>query len=169
MEIENKVQASGIITLDLEQYYTAGERIVIDLKENLFMGLILKEKEFREYIKNHDWQQYEGKLVAITCSADAIVPTWAYMLVASKLIGIAKEVVFGSLETLETVAILNKIREHIKPADFQGARIVIKGCSKIRITEAAYVAITNMLVPYAQSVMFGEPCSTVPVYKKAKQ
>lgn len=168
MEIVNKVQAGGIVTLDLEAYYTAGERVVIDLKDNLFMGLILKEKDFRDFIHEHDWLQYTDKLVAITCTADAVVPTWAYMLVASKLTGIAKEIVFGNLDTLETILLLNTLKEKINPAEYQGVRMVIKGCSKVKITEAAYVQITKMLIPFVQSLMFGEPCSTVPVYKKSK-
>lgn len=168
MEIVNKVASSGIITLNLEEYYTEGERIVIDIKDQLFMGLILKEKDFREFIKTHDWEQYQNKLVAITCSTDAIVPTWAYMLVATKLTGIAKDFIFGNVETLETNLIVNKLQSQINPEDFNTARVVIKGCGHIKITDAAYVAITKLLVPHVQSLMFGEPCSTVPVFKKAK-
>ncbi|MCK9481090.1 MAG: DUF2480 family protein [Bacteroidia bacterium] len=168
MEIVNKIQASGIITLDLEQYYPAGERVLIDLRENLYMGLILKEKEFRDYIKTNDWQEFANKYVAITCTADAIVPTWAYMLVASKLNGIAKKVVFGNLDTLETILLLENLHKHINSQDYHNAKLVIKGCSKIKISEAAYVEITNMLLPHVQSLMFGEPCSTVPVFKKPK-
>jgi hypothetical protein len=168
MEIVNKVEKSGIITLDLETYYTPGERASIDLKNQLFMGLILKEKDFREYIKNNDWSEYAGKLVNIYCSSDAIIPTWAYMLVANKLSGIAKNFVFGSSETLETLLLIQNIKENLNPEDYKDARIVIKGCGKIKITEAGYVFLTQILTPHVQSLMYGEPCSTVPVYKKTK-
>jgi len=161
----NKVAASGLITLNLEEYYHPGERVVYDIKENLFHGLMLREKDFREFIKTNDWSAYTGKNVAIICSADAIVPTWAYMLLANKMKPYANEVVFGSLETLESV-LFTKALAKINIDSFAGERVVIKGCADIDVTVAAYVEITNLLTPVVKSIMYGEPCSTVPIYKR---
>lgn len=161
----NKVAASGLITLNLEEYFHPGERVVYDIKDNLFHGLMLREKDFREFIKNHDWSAYAGKNIAIICSADAIVPTWAYMLLANRLKPFANEVVFGSLETLEAV-LFTKALAKIDMETFAGERVVIKGCADIDVTTAAYVEITNLLTPVVKSIMYGEPCSTVPIYKR---
>lgn len=169
MEIQenfvNKVANSGLITLNLEDYYNKGERVVYDIKENLFHGLILKEKDFREFIKTHDWTQFQDKNVAIICSADAIVPTWAYMLLANRMQPYANEIVFGDLNTLEAV-MFTKALASIKPEDFANERVVVKGCGELEIPVSAYVAITKILTPVVKSIMFGEPCSTVPVYKR---
>jgi hypothetical protein len=161
----NKVAASGLITLNLEDYFHAGERIVYDIKENLFHGLMLREKDFREFIKTHDWSVYAGKNIAIICSADAIVPTWAYMLLANRMKPFANEVVFGSMETLEAV-LFSKALAKIDLSAFANERVVIKGCADIDVTVAAYVEITNLLTPVVKSIMYGEPCSTVPIYKR---
>ncbi len=163
--IINKVTTSGLLTLDLEEYYDFGERVVYDIKENLFHGLILKEKDFREFLKNHDWQQYTGKNVAIICSADAIVPTWAYMLLATHLEPYARFYVFGDLQILEN-ALFNKALSKIPVESYKDARVVIKGCSSVPVPTYAYVEITRLLKPYAKSIMYGEPCSTVPIYKR---
>lgn len=167
MEIVNKVDASGIVTLNLEELYPQGERVVFDIKDLLFQGLILREKEFREYLKQEDWSRFKDKYVAIVCSSDAIVPTWAYMLLALQLQPFVKKTVFGSLETLEAV-IFNEAIQKIEPQSYQDTRVVIKGCSHIPVSIAAYVEIANRIKPYAKSIMYGEPCSTVPLYKKAK-
>lgn len=161
----NKVAASGLVTLNLEEYFHPGERIVYDIKENLFHGLMLREKDFREFIKTHDWSVYTGKNIAIICSADAIVPTWAYMLLANRMKPFANEVVFGNLETLEAV-LFSKALAKIDVASFANERVVIKGCADIDVTVAAYVEITNLLTPVVKSIMYGEPCSTVPIYKR---
>ena len=161
----NKVAASGLITLNLEDYYHPGERVVYDIKENLFHGLMLREKDFREFIKTHDWTAYSGKNVAVICSADAIVPTWAYMLLANRMKPYANEVVFGDLNTLESV-LFTKALAKIDLSAFEEARVVIKGCADIDVTVAAYVEITNLLTPVVKSIMYGEPCSTVPIYKR---
>jgi len=161
----NKVAASGLITLNLEDYYHPGERVVYDIKENLFHGLMLREKDFREFIKTHDWTAYTGKNVAVICSADAIVPTWAYMLLANRMKPYANEVVFGDLNTLESV-LFTKALAKIDLSAFEGERVVIKGCADIDVTIAAYVEITNLLTPVVKSIMYGEPCSTVPIYKR---
>ncbi|AQG81139.1 DUF2480 family protein [Spirosoma montaniterrae] len=167
-EIINRVANSGLVTLDLEEYYHPGERVVYDLKDNLFMGLILKEKDFRAFLKEHDWSQYAGKNVALTCSEDAIVPTWAYMLLTLHLQPYANTVVFGSLTDLEEKLYFDAIAR-INPADYTNARIVVKGCSKVPVPTAAYVELTRVLRPVVQTLMFGEPCSTVPLYKKLKE
>lgn len=169
MEIQenfvNKVAASGLITLNLEEYLHAGERVVYDIKDNLFHGLILREKDFREFVKTHDWEGYKGKNVAIICSADAIVPTWAYMLLANKLKPYANEVVYGGLETLEAI-LFSKALAKIDLKTFEGERVVVKGCADIDLPVSAYVEITNLLTPVVKSIMYGEPCSTVPIYKR---
>lgn len=166
-QLINKVAQSGIISIDLEEFYPDGERILFDIKDLLFQGLILKEKDFREFIKNEDWSKYKDKYVAITCSADAIVPTWAYMLLATQLEPFAKKVVFGNLEVLETV-LYDEILSKLNLNDYKDARIVIKGCGSLPVPIAAYVELTRILRPFAKSIMYGEPCSTVPLYKKAK-
>ena len=163
--IVNRVAESGIITLNLETYYPKGEVVVYDLKGHLFMGLILKEKDFRAALLTTDWNQYQDKNVAVTCTADAIIPVWAYMLVASYLQPVAKEIVFGNLETL-IASILQKNIDAIDVIPLTDKRVVIKGCGDIKIPESAYLTITAKLRPYVKSIMYGEPCSTVPVYKK---
>ena len=167
-EIINKVANSGLITIDLEEYYPKGERVLFDLKPLLFQELILKEKDFREFIKNHDWALYQNKLVAITCTADAIVPTWAYMLISIALEPFAKKIVFGNLQTLETV-LFNDALQTINYSDYTDKRIVIKGCGNLPVTTHAYVELVNGLRPFAKSIMYGEPCSTVPLYKAPVQ
>lgn len=166
-EIINRVTKSGLLTLDLEDYYHPGERVVYDLKDNLFMGLILKEKDFREFLKSHDWSQYAGKNVAVTCSEDPIIPTWAYMLLTLQLQPYAHMVVFGSLQNLEEKLYFEAIAR-INLDEYRDARVVVKGCSKVPVPTAAYVEITRLLKPIVQTLLFGEPCSTVPLYKRPK-
>jgi hypothetical protein len=166
-QIINKVANSALITFNLEDYYETGDRILLDIKDQLYEGLILREKDFRDFIKIHDWTQYENKLVAITCSTDAIIPTWAYMLLAIALKPFARRVIFGSLQELEIENYRNALSK-IQWSDFKDAKIVIKGCSKVDVPVAIYVEVVNQLKPYASSLMFGEPCSTVPLFKKSK-
>jgi hypothetical protein len=161
----NKVAESGIITLNLEDYYPSEEVVVFDMKDHLFMGLILKEKDFREMLKTFDPSPFSGKIAAITCSTDAIIPVWAYMLVASALQPVSKKVVLGTAVQAVDQLLLESINA-INTEAFEGQRVVIKGCGELPITEAAYVAITQKLRPVVKSIMYGEPCSTVPVYKK---
>jgi hypothetical protein len=163
----NKVAESGIITLNLEDYYPNEDVVVFDMKDYLFMGLILKEKDFREALKNLDTTPYQNKIVALTCSSDAVIPMWAYMLVASLLQPIAQKVIFGSEEEIIKNTLLENIAK-IEPSVFEDKRVVIKGCGDKPIPEAAYVAITFLLRPFVKSIMYGEPCSTVPVFKKSK-
>lgn len=161
----NKVSESGLITLDLEEFYPKGETVLFDMKDHLFMGLILKEKEFREGLKNVDLELYRDKNVALTCTADAVIPVWAYMLVAAFLQPVAAAIVFGNEDFLHKTLFLKNLAA-IDPADYSDKRVVIKGCGELPITEMAYVEITNLLRPVVKSIMYGEPCSTVPVYKK---
>jgi Protein of unknown function (DUF2480) len=161
----NKVSESGILTVDLEEYYPKDETIVFDLKDYLFMGLILKEKDFREALKNLDLTPYTNKNVALTCTADAIIPMWAYMLVSSYLQPVTKNVVFGNTDFLHQTLFLQNIAA-INPENYTDKRVVIKGCGDLPVSENAYVAITQLLRPVAKSIMYGEPCSTVPIYKK---
>lgn len=163
--IVNKVAESGLITIDLEKFLPEGEVVVFDMKDHLFMGLILKEKDFREALKSMDWNVFLDKNVAITCSADAIIPVWAYMLVASYLEPIAKEVYLGTEEEMTKHLFLKKI-SLINLQQFADQRVVVKGCGDIPIGNYAYAEITKQLRPVVKSIMYGEPCSTVPVYKK---
>ncbi len=163
--IINKVADSGLVSLDLENYYPKGEVVVFDMKDHLFMGLILKEKDFREALKNLDWDVYKNKYVAVTCTADAVIPVWAYMLVASNLFSIAKDFIMGDEKELHRTLFLKNLSA-INTLEFTDKRIVIKGCGETPIGEFAYTEITKLLRPVAKSIMYGEPCSTVPVYKK---
>jgi Protein of unknown function (DUF2480) len=164
--ITNKVAESGIITIDPANYIPAGETVVFDLKDHLFMGLMLKEKDFREALKKTDWEQYRDKNVAVTCSADAIIPVWAYMLVASYLQPVAKEIVMGDEKELLRQLFIKNI-SLININELADQRIVIKGCGDIPIGDYVYLELTKILRPVAKSIMYGEPCSTVPVYKKS--
>jgi hypothetical protein len=166
-EIINRVANSPLVTLDLEEYYQPGERVVVDIKDQLFQELILKEKDFRNFIRTQNWSQYKNKFVAITCSADAIIPTWAYMLLTSALQPFAGTIVFGTIEDLETKIFSDQLQQ-LEWNKFKDAKVVIKGCSKVNVPAAVYVEATRLLMPWASSIMFGEPCSTVPVYKKMK-
>lgn len=166
-EFINRVAASSLKVFDLEEYYVPGERVLLDIKDQLYQGIILKEKSFRDFIKGHDWSQYQDKLVAITCSEDAIVPAWAYMLLATALSPFARAVVFGSLEDLEAKLFYEALSQ-VDWHQYRDARVVIKGCSKVAVPTAAYVEATRLIKPFAASIMFGEPCSTVPVFKKPR-
>ncbi|HEY0677117.1 MAG TPA: DUF2480 family protein [Chitinophagaceae bacterium] len=163
--IVNKVAESGLITLDLEEYYPKDEIAVFDLKDYLFMGLILKEKDYRAALQQFDWSHYQDKYVAVLCSADAVIPVWAYMLAGAYLQPVAKEIVFGTADELRKQVLLRNIQQ-IDVSEFTDKRIVVKGCGEIPIGEFAYMEITKRLRPVAKSIMYGEPCSTVPIYKK---
>lgn len=161
----NKVAESGLITLDLENWYPRGATAFFDMKDYLFMGLILKEKDFREALKSIDWSMYQDKNVAITCTADAIIPVWAYMLVATYLQPVAKEIVMGDEKELHKTLFLKNLAT-IDVQEYADKRIVIKGCGETPIADYVYMEITKLLRPVVKSIMYGEPCSTVPVYKK---
>jgi hypothetical protein len=163
--IINKVAESSLISLDLEEFYPKEGIKFFDLKDFLFMGLIVKEKDFRAALLSHNWEEYKDSYVAITCSTDAIIPMWANMLVASYLQPVAKDVVFGDEKKAIEMIMIKKIAA-INAHDYSDKRIVVKGCGEVAIPEAAYIEATNLLRPVAKSIMYGEPCSTVPIYKK---
>lgn len=163
--IKNKVAESGIITIDLENYFPKEEFIAFDIKDYLFMEMILKEKDFREKLKAIDWSLYENKNVGITCSADAIIPLWAYMLITAYLQPFAATIIVGDKEALQKQIIIKNIQQ-TDLHEFTDARVVIKGCGHLQIGEYAYAEITRLLQPVVKSIMYGEPCSTVPVYKR---
>ena len=163
----NRVANSGLITLNLEDHYPAQEVKVFDLKDHLFHGLILKEKDFRTALKEHDWAQYQDSILLIHCTADAIIPVWAYMLVISY----AQAYVYDSYQGDLDQYLRHHYETHISAQDYseyEGDKVIIKGCSHKPVPAAAYMALTAALKPYAQSVMYGEPCSTVPVFKKPR-
>jgi len=163
--IVNKVADSGLISLDLTQFLPTEEILLFDIKQYLFMELILKEKDFRAALLTIDWSQYSGKIVGIYCSTDAIIPMWANMLVASALQPFAKAVYFGNEDKVREQLILEQILT-LNTSSYLDQRVVVKGCGEVSIGESVYVAITNKLRPVVKSIMYGEPCSTVPVYKK---
>ncbi len=164
-EIINRVAQSALQTINLEELYPTGERKELDIKDQLFQGLILREKDFREFVKTHDWTQYQDCYVAVFCSADAIVPTWAYMLLASRLEPYARFVLFGSLQELETHLFLQELKA-FDVESYRDKPVVVKGCFDKPIPTSAYMEITRMLAPVAKSIMYGEPCSTVPIFKR---
>ena len=161
----NKVAESGLVTIDLEDFYIKETVAVFDLKPYLFMELILKEKDFRAALLQTNWSVYNNKYVAITCTADAIIPQWAYMLVVSYLQPICKELVFGTEAHLIEHILLKQI-QNIPPETYLHKRVVVKGCGDVALPTSAYVAITALLMPVVKSIMYGEPCSTVPIFKR---
>ncbi len=164
-EIVNRVAKSKLITVDLEDYYPKGERILFDLKDWLFEGLVLREKDFREQIKNHDWSQYQDKFIALTCTSDAIIPAWAYMLVATHLQPFSSKTVIGNLDLLETL-IYQEIINNLDIQGFEDRPLIIKGCSEKPVPENAYIMLIDKLKPIAKSIMYGEACSSVPLFKR---
>lgn len=163
--IINRVTESGLITLDLKTFYPKEEIKIFDLKDYLFRGLIIKEKDFREALKNTNWQQYANTNVAVTCSADAIIPVWAYMLIATYLEPVAKNIVLGDEKKLIETILMQNINQ-IDINEYRDKRVVIKGCGDVAIPDSIYMQITVLLLPHVKSIMYGEPCSTVPVFKK---
>lgn len=166
-QIVNRVASSKLMTIDLEEFYPVGKRIVIDISKWLFEGIILKEKDFRESIENHNWSQYKDTYVALSCLTDAIIPSWAYLLITTKLSQFAKKIVVGDLELLET-SIFQEIISNLKTDIYKDKSIIIKGCSNKPIPETASVQLIEKIQPVAKSIMFGEACSTVPLYKAKK-
>lgn len=164
-KIVNKVAASGLITFDLATLAPKGELVLFDIKDHLFHGLILREKDFRAFVKENDWSQYEGKNVAITCSTDAIIPTWAYMLISNKLEPYVREVTFGSIEQLRSI-LYEKALGQLNMEQFVDQRIMVKGCGDIKVPESAFITLTRKLSKVAKSIMYGEACSSVPIFKR---
>lgn len=164
-EIKNKVAESGLITFNLEDLYQVGERKTFDLKDFLYEGLILREKEYRAALKEFDWSVYQGAFVNLECNADAIVPQWAFMLASTYLEPVAKRVVMGSTETLETV-LFQEALSNLDVEQFRDERVIVKGCSKYPVPTSAFVEFVAKLRPIAKSLMYGEACSTVPLFKR---
>ena len=164
-EIINRVANSKLVTVDLEDYYPSGKRVVFDIKDWLFQGFVLREKDFRKQVSEYDWSQYKDAFVALTCTSDAIIPGWAYMLISLQLADIAKKVVIGNLEALET-SIYQEIIQDLDISDYKDKPVIIKGCSKKPVPENAYVILAKKLKPVARSIMYGEACSSVPLFKR---
>lgn len=164
-DIVNRVSQSKLITFDLEELYPAGKRVILDIKDWLYQGLILKEKEFRTALENHDWKQYQDHYIALTCSSDAIIPGWAFMLVSSRLNPFAKKVVVGNLEQLES-SIYQDLITNIDLSLFTDKPVIIKGCSNKPVPQNAYIQTIAKIQPVAKSVMYGEACSSVPLFKR---
>ncbi len=164
----NRVAQSGLITINLEDFYPEAELLSFDIKDYLFQGLILKEKDFRKVLREHDWSAYSGKHLNIFCSTDAIIPTWAYMLVTSYAQEYALSIFQGSKEEF-TKNYYNKVLDDLDYSQYEDKRIVIKGCSNKPVPPSAYSVLTGNLRPHALSIMYGEPCSTVPIYKRSKK
>ena len=163
-EIINRVANSKLITVNLEDYYPKGQRVLFDIKDWLFEGFVLREKDFRTQVSEFDWAQYQDSYVALTCSSDAIIPGWAYMLISIQLQPHAKKTVVGNLETLET-SIYQDVINKLDVSEFTDKPIIIKGCSKKPVPQNAYIMLANKLQPIAKSIMYGEACSSVPLYK----
>ncbi|MEO6347754.1 MAG: DUF2480 family protein [Aquaticitalea sp.] len=164
-EIINRVTNSSLVVVDLEDYYPKGNRSIIDIKDWLYEELVLREKDFREHVKQYDWSKYQDDYVALTCTSDAIVPAWAFMLLTMELQPYAKKIVLGSLEQLET-AIYQDIIQNMNVSEFQDKPLIIKGCSNKPVPANAYILLSQKLKPIAKSIMYGEACSSVPLYKR---
>ncbi|MHA7056868.1 DUF2480 family protein [Aquimarina sp. M1] len=165
-EIINRVtNNTKLITFDLEDHYPVGERVLFDIKDWLYEGFMLREKDFRKSVSNHNWSQYQDKYVALHCSTDAIIPGWAYLLLTSTLIPFAKKVVVGSLKELETI-LYTKIINKLDVSEYQDKLLIIKGCTKKPVPENAYIELIQKLQPVAKSIMYGEACSSVPLFKR---
>lgn len=165
MEIINRVANSKLMTFDLEDHYPEGKRVLFDISKWLLEGIVLREKDFREQAQNHDWTQYQNNFVALHCATDAIVPAWAYILVSLHLVPFAKKTVVGNLETLETV-LFSEVLSKLDFEEFVDKPVIIKGCAHKPIPENAYVLLAQKLQPIAKSIMYGEACSSVPLFKR---
>lgn len=166
-EIINRVANSKLVTIDLEDYYPEGERLLLDIKDWLLEGLVLREKDFRQQASEHNWEQYQNCFVALNCSTDAIIPAWAYMLLSTYLEPYASKTVIGDLSNLET-SIYQEIISKLDISNFQDKPIIIKGCSNKPIPDNAYIQLTTKLKPFVKSIMYGEACSSVPLFKRPK-
>lgn len=164
-DIINRVANSALQVFDLEDYYPEGDRVGLDIAQWLWEGFVLREKEFRDTLKNHDWQQYQGKFVALHCSTDAIVPAWAYMLITVYLQPFAKKVVQGSVEAIN-ILVYQELLDGLDYTPYTDKPVIIKGCSRKPVPQEAYVMAAQKLQPFARSIMFGEACSSVPLYKR---
>lgn len=166
-EIVNRVANSKLKVIDLEDYYPTGRRVLFDIKDWLLEGLVLREKDFRQHVAEHDWSQYQDCYVALYCSTDAIVPDWAYMLITLQLQDYAKLSVIGTLENLESI-IYTDIISNLEVSEFKDLPVIVKGCSNKPVPSNALILLSQKLKPVAKSIMFGEACSSVPLYKRKK-
>ncbi len=164
-EIVNRVANSVLQVFDLEDYYPEGPRFSIDVSQWLYEGLVLREKDFREQLKNHNWEPYKDGFVALSCSTDAIVPAWAFMLITAYLESVAKNVFWGTIPQME-IGLYQEILQKLDYSSYQDKPVIIKGCSRKPVPQEVYVLATQKLMPVAKSIMFGEACSAVPVYKR---
>lgn len=164
-EIKNRVAESSLVTIDLEDFYPIEDRIELDISEFLFEGIILREKDFREQVKTYNWEQHQDQYIALTNTSEAIIPAWAFMLLTVQITSIAKKVVIGNLEQLEK-QIFSEIISNLNISEYNNKRVIIKGCSNKPIPENAFVQITQLLQPIAKSIMYGEACSSVPLFKR---
>ncbi len=164
-EIINRIANSKLITLNLEDYYPEGKRVLFDIKDWLFEGFVLREKDFRQKISEYNWEQHHDQYIALTCSTDAIIPAWAFMLISIHIEPYAKTVIIGGLEQLET-SIYQNIINSLQVSEFEDKSIIIKGCAKKSVPQNAYIMLANKLKPIAKSIMYGEACSSVPLFKK---
>lgn len=163
--IENKVAKSGLITLSLDEFVQKGERVLFDIKPLLWQELVLKEKDFRKFVAENEWSVYKDQYIALTCTTDAIVPSWAYMLLTVALKPFAKKIVFGTIDDLERELYTESI-ESLDISNLSDQRVLIKGCGDAPIPEVAFVMLSNKLLPIVKSLMFGEACSNVPLFKR---
>ncbi|GAL66406.1 DUF2480 family protein [Jejuia pallidilutea] len=164
-EIINRVANSKLVTIDLEDYYPEGKRVLFDIKDWLFEGFVLREKDFRQQVADCNWNDYKNQYIALTCSTDAIIPGWAYMLLSINLEPYAKKIIIGDLEQLET-SIYQDIINNLDVSGYQDKPIIVKGCANKPVPQNAYIMLSNKLKPFAKSIMYGEACSSVPLYKK---
>lgn len=164
-EIINRVANSKLLTFDLEEIYPKGERVPFDISPWLMEGIVLRESEFREKAKEHDWAQYSNKYVALYCSTDAIVPGWAYLLLSLHLAPYVAKVTVGTLEELESI-LFAELLQNIDVSEYKDKAVIIKGCAHKPIPQNAYVLLAQKLQPLAKSIMYGEACSAVPLFKR---
>lgn len=167
-DIVNKVAKSSLVTVDLEDFYPKGKRVLLDIKPWLFEGIVLREKEFRAHLEAHDWASHNGHLIALSCSTDAIIPSWAYLLISTKLSPFAHKVVVGNLSLLESI-LYQEVIQNLELTPFVGKPVIIKGCTNKEIPSSAYTLLVQKLQPVVSSLFYGEACSTVPLYKNKRK
>lgn len=164
-EIVNKVEQSGLINIELDSFLKGKKIVMLDIQDQLYEGLVLKEKDFRQFISEHNWTRYSDSILGVFCSSDAIIPMWTYMLIASAAKPFANEIIFGNNEQVK-IELINQSIKTMNVSDYKDERVIVKGCSNINLPEQSYIYITEKLQPVVKSLMFGEACSTVPIYKR---
>lgn len=164
-DIINKVEQSGLVNIELDSFLKGFDYKILDIKDQLFQEFVLKEKDFRDFVKDHNWAQYKDNVLGVYCSNDAIIPRWAYMLIASAAAPFTNQIIYGNEEKVK-IDLINEAINNLNTDEFKDARVIVKGCSTINLPEQSYINITEKLQPVVKSLMFGEACSTVPIYKK---